>query len=294
MWRSILLLFLPILHFEAAFCQPFPPAEDRPTDDFDRLVLTFNGVEGKCFIQAGTQAGDVLVERVAQDAAKPKVESQLIGRTKKVAVNFEDNQASLSSCISERFFNSPSESDYEWKVHISDAKPIALDLNYALGDSHIDLSGLAIEQLKLHSGSANVSVLYEDGKENRTAMDTFLIKLDMGSFKASNIHLSKSENLIADVGFGTVFLDFQEAQGMKSEVTACVGVGKLEVVLPGHEIPIRINLNESPLSRFSIPKGFSQAGENSFTNYTPDDHEGPHLTFHVDVAVGSIIFRSIE
>ena len=57
--------------------------------------------------------------------------------------------------------------DETWKFFLSDEKPMCLDLNYHVGEAYIDLSGLAIERMKLKSGSANVHLLYGDDEPNK-------------------------------------------------------------------------------------------------------------------------------
>jgi hypothetical protein len=71
-----------------------------------------------------------------------------------------------------------------------------LDLTYAVGDTYIDLSGLPVENLKMRTGNSNVHVNYDNDMGNQLQMDTFLIKVDMGSFKATNLHLSRSKHVI--------------------------------------------------------------------------------------------------
>jgi hypothetical protein len=123
-------------------------------------------------------------------------------------------------------------------------------------------------------------------------MDTFLIKVDMGTLTAKNLHLSRSSKVIADVGFGSVYMDFKDAQNISTTVLASVGAGKLEVILPSGDIPVKININDSPLCRIKVPSGFSKSKENEFTNQTFTDNSVNYLTFNVDVAVGNIIFKS--
>jgi hypothetical protein len=189
-------------------------------------------------------------------------------------------------------FSKQSVDDYTWKVYLSKCKPMDLNLNYAVGDTYIDLSGLPVERLKMHTGSANVSVNYNSNEGNQLEMDTFLIQVDMGTFKAKNLHLSRSEKVIADVGFGTVHMDFKDAESISTDVSASVGAGKLEVILPTSDVPVRININDSPLCRIKMPKEFSKFSDNVFTNMEIAGGSDNYLTFNVDVAVGNIIFKS--
>jgi hypothetical protein len=87
-------------------------------------------------------------------------------------------------------------------------------------------------------------------------------------------------------------MDFKHARQITTEVTASVGAGKLEVILPNSDIPVKININDSPLCRIKIPEEFQQSSSKEFTNLENSKDDGNYLTFNVDVAVGNIIFKS--
>ena len=122
-------------------------------------------------------------------------------------------------------------------------------------------------------------------------MDTFLIRVDLGSFEAKNLHLCQSSNIITDVGFGKVKMDFGDAQHINTNVSATVGAGKLEVILPQENMPIRINVNDSPLCNIKIPKGYERIEENVFASPEFPDNPSDGINFSIDVAVGNIIFK---
>jgi len=222
----------------------------------------------------------------------PKYVERIINRTKEVSVALvENDNASLSSSISRHMFSSPAVDEYTWKVYLSKLKPLDLDLNYAIGDTYIDLSDLPIEKLKMRSGSANVKVNYRSGYGNLMEMDTFFIKVDMGTFEANNLYLCNSNNIITDVGFGKVKMDFEDAEHINTTVTASVGAGKLEVILPQDAVPVRININDSPLCNIKMPGNFTQVEENIFETPGFSADNSNWLNFNVDVAVGNIVFK---
>ena len=188
-------------------------------------------------------------------------------------------------------FSSQSVDDYTWKVYLSKIKPLDLNLNYAIGDTYIDLSDLPIEKMKMRSGSANVRVNYKKGKGNLMEMDTFLIKVDMGTFEAKNLHLCNANNIITDVGFGKVKMDFEDAKNINTDVSATVGAGRLEVLLPRESIPVKININDSPLCHVKIPRRFEKVADNVFVTPGFNEEEANFINFSIDVAVGNIVFK---
>lgn len=273
--------------------QTFSSLSFSDNADFDKIRFSLNVTDGQCFIEPAAETSVMNIERLSEDTGKPAFEEKIVERTREISVKLDDQRSkSLSSTLSKRMFSSQAVDDYTWKVYLADIKPMALDLNYAVGDTYIDLSGLPVERLKMHTGSANVKVNYKANQENRIPMDTFLIKVDMGTLTAKNLHLSRSSRVIADVGFGSVYMDFKDAQNITTAVMATVGAGKLEVILPSSDIPVKININDSPLCRIKVPSGFTKSKENEFTNQAFDNNSVNYLTFNVDVAVGNIIFKS--
>ena len=81
--------------------------------------------------------------------------------------------------------------DKVWKMYLTDTKPYFLELNYGVGNANIDLSGLAIKNLKIITGSADVNVGYYSALENQIDMDTFFVKVDLGSVNVKNLNLSQ-------------------------------------------------------------------------------------------------------
>ena len=254
--NSLLLLLVSLTSFvlKAQYNNSYSVSDNQ---DFDKVKFSLNSTNGHCSIEPSQEVDIMDIHSYTDGTSEPLYEEKIINRTKEVNVKFaEEHEISLSSSISKRLFSSQSVDDYTWKVYLSKVKPMDLDLNYAVGDTYIDLSDLPIERFKMRTGSANVKVNYKKGLANQLEMDTFMIKVDMGTFEAKNLHLSKSSNIIADVGFGKVKMDFEDAQIIKTMVLATVGAGKLEIILPRENIPIKINVNDSPLCQIKIPKEF--------------------------------------
>lgn len=260
--------------------------------EFDKVKFSLNAMNGQCFIEPGVDENVMHIHSNTDDSASPLYEEKVVDRTKEVSVELgEEHNSTLRSSLSRHMFSSQSVDDYTWKVYLSKLKPLDLDLNYAVGDTYIDLSDLPIEKLKMRSGSANVKVNYKKDLGNLLKMDTFLIKVDLGTFEAKNLHLCHSRNIITDVGFGRVKMDFKDAQKIKTNVSATVGAGKLEVILPQENVPIRININDSPLCNIKVPHNYEMIEENVFASPGFEDNASNGMNFSIDVAVGNIIFK---
>lgn len=286
----LLILIFPIsFALKAQLNNSYSVSDDQ---DFDRVKFSLNATNGQGSIESGSEAKILDIHSKTEESNKPQFIETINNRTKEVNVDFsEKKNSSLSSSISKHMFSAQSVDDYSWKVYLSKLKPLDLDLTYAIGDTYIDLSDLPIEKLKMRSGSANVRVNYKKGMGNLLEMDTFLIKVDLGTFEARNLHLCNSKNIIADVGFGNMKIDFEEAEEINTNVNATVGAGKLEVLLPHGGIPVKINVNDSPLCRVKMPKNFEKVGENEFASPGYDSELANCINFSIDVAVGNIVFK---
>ena len=292
MWRNGLLLLLASMFSASVEAQLYNSFTVADNQNIDRIQFSLNASQGKCFIEPGQDNNLIDIQSNTKESKAPRFNEYINGRTKQVSLELtETDNSTLGSSLS-NMFSSSEEDEYNWKVLLSDLKPMDLDLNYAIGDSYIDLSNLPVEGLKMRSGSANVKINYNNGMGNKSEMDTFLIKVDMGTFEAKNLHLSNSSHIITDVGFGKVRMDFEGADQLRTDVKASVGAGKLEVLLPGAHIPVKININDSPLCHFKIPKEFTRKSNNVFTSPGYKEDIENQLNFNVDVAVGNIVFKT--
>jgi hypothetical protein len=182
-------------------------------------------------------------------------------------------------------------SDKFWKVYLTDTKPYSLDLDYGLGNANVDLSGLSIKKLKINTGSADVNVAYASGVENQVEMDTFYVKVDLGTLSVKQINLSRSKVVIAEVGFGNIFLDFTNKPENMPTVKGSVGAGNMIILLPEESVPVMVKINESWLCTVKLSKNLKRVSTNTYANaaYTADPKNA--LTFDLDVSMGKIIFR---
>jgi hypothetical protein len=178
-----------------------------------------------------------------------------------------------------------------WKMYLSNAKPYALEMTYGLGSANIDLSGLAIKKLKINSGSADVVVNYVSGVENQVEMDTFFVKVDLGSVMVKNISYAKAKVLLADVGFGNMTLDFSQKPLIGNTIQGSVGAGNLIILLPTDQTPVFVHIKDSWLCSIKMPASLKKTGENTFAtaSYTKGDKQA--IVFDLDVSMGSIIFK---
>ena len=136
--------------------------EDSPSCENIRLCLKANS--GNCYIKPSqnTEILNVFSNQTEASYAH-NFRKEVKGKTCEVVLNLEEIQSEgLSQTISTRFFGASEKesSDKLWKMYLTDAKPYFLEFNYGIGNANIDLSGLAVKNLKINTGSADVNVGY--------------------------------------------------------------------------------------------------------------------------------------
>ncbi len=260
----------------------------------DKVELCLKAKTGNCFIRP-SQSTDFLNIYSNQDLEQYShtFSNEIIGKICSVKLALEEaNQSGVGQKISYQVFGKDEKSmDKFWKVYLTESTPYSLNLDYGLGNANIDLSGLSIEKLKIITGSADVNISYLSGVENKVTMDTFYIKVDMGTVNAKQLNLAKSKVLVADVGFGNMFLDFSNRPTVTNHVVGSVGAGNLIIRLPNEDVPVMVKINESWLCSINLSKSLKKIGENKFANAAYTKNSKNALTFDLDVSMGKIVFK---
>lgn len=261
----------------------------------ENIRLSVKSNSGNCFVKP-SHSPEILnvFSNQTESAYAHNFRKEVKGKTCEVNLNLEEVQAEgLSQTISTRFFG-PSEnptSDKLWKMYLTDAKPYFLELNYGVGNANIDLSGLAVKKLKINTGSADVNVGYFSSLENQIDMDTFFVKVDLGSVNVKNMNLSRTHVVMADVGFGNMTLDFSNKPMVSNRIKGSVGAGNLTIMLPNDETPVLVKIQDSWLCSVKVPTSLKKIGENTFANAAYSKGAKNSLIFDLDVSMGNIVFK---
>jgi len=267
--------------------------EDVSSCENIRLCLKANS--GNCFIKPSqnTEILNVFSNQTETSYAH-NFRKEVKGKTCEVLLNLEETQTEgISQTISTRFFGASDKpvGDKLWKMYLTDAKPYFLELNYGIGNANIDLSGLAIKNLKINTGSADVNVGYYSSLENQIDMDTFSVKVDLGSVNVKNLNMSRARYMMADVGFGNMTLDFRSKPLVSNKIKGSVGAGNLTILLPSNETPVLVKIKDSWLCSVKMPEEFKKVSANVYSNTAYTKNTKNSLTFDLDVSMGNIIFK---
>ena len=247
---------------------------------------------GDCYVKAGHNSEILnIFSNQDQSSYSHQFRKEIVNNTCRVFLNFENNDSrTVGQTISTRMFGEEKPDNKIWKMYLSDAKPYDLQLDYGVGNAHVDLSGLAIKRLKINTGSADVNIGYSS-LENKVDMDTLSVKVDLGSLNVHNLNLSRARYTSADVGFGNMILDFSSnAPLVTNWIEGSVGAGNLTIILPSEQTPVLVRINDSWLCSVKIPDRLKKIRPNTFANAAYSEHAPNALIFNLDVSMGNIIF----
>jgi hypothetical protein len=267
------------------------------TQACDNIKLHLRANNGNCFIKP-SQNSEILNVFSNQDESSysHNYRKELRGKTCEVYLNLEEEQSEgIGQTISTRMFGAEEKagSNKLWKMYLTESKPYFLELNYAVGNANIDLSGLAVSKLKINTGSADVNVGYTT-MENQMDMDTFSVKVDLGSLNIKNLNLARTRYMVADVGFGNMTLDFSKVPLVSNKIKGSVGAGNLVIILPATGTSVVVKIQDSWLCSVKMPEGFKKIAENTFANASYSKDARNSLAFDLDVSMGSIIFKETK
>lgn len=293
MSRLVMTVGFALLVSVSAFSQlkKFYMIKDSPS--FDTVDFYLKATAANCLIKQSLEDNDPLAIYGNPNLEKinPSFKHKVYNNTCYAKLELDEyNSSSFGDRFTFAMSSNMEENDF-WKVSFSEDKTYRLNLNYGFGNADVDLTGSAIQQFKLRSGSADILVGYEDENFNPIKMDTFYVKADFGSIVAKHMELARAKNVITKIGFGNVLLDFGRPLKEACRVDASVGAGNLEIILPSASAPVIIYVRESPLCSIRLSKDFEEVEKNVYVNRSYKVDAENLLTFDVDVALGQVHFK---
>lgn len=294
MWRHIVLTGAALLCGVVVYGQTRKHFAVDNTRDFKKIVLNYSITSGTCYLSPDqkTDAFSVYSNRDIDDYnhSFDKYVSEKICYID-VKVEDKDNE-SFSQSISTKVFNSPKSYDEGiWKMYLNEDKPYELNLNYGIGEAFVDLSGLSVEKLNIKTGSANVNVGYLSEIENQVEMDSFNVKVDLGSLNMRKTNLANAKVIIADVGFGNVVMDMSDPPSTSSYIEASVGAGNLQVFIPKSNTGIKVKIHDSMLCQTRLSKSFMEIEPDVYVNEAYEEGGSRQLVFDIDVSLGNVVIK---
>ncbi|MFP4092303.1 MAG: hypothetical protein ACLFUB_08575 [Cyclobacteriaceae bacterium] len=292
----IVLIYSTILTATIGYAQTKKHYHVLPVDEQQPVRLELNASSVSCMINSTHNMHAVSIYGFPENKNFDPIKTNIVKRNYRlVELDFAEEQDNFTSSISGKVFSRLNdEVEKPWHIYLSRNIPFSLNLRYGMGNSTVDLSGLAVDAFKINTGSADIRAGYFAGVPNKVQMDTFIAKVDLGVLELEQLNLSHARNVIADVGFGKLLMHYAEKSGSSSHVKASVGAGSMEVVIDDSEIPVIVHINQSLLCKISMLKYFEEVRPNVFVNKSYEEGAESLITFDIDVAMGNVTFRIVE
>lgn len=266
----------------------------KGNESCEKIYFSLKASSGTCEIR--TRMGELPINIMGhhnEEYITSDFGEQMEGKTLHAWLNLKDNgKEGFGSKLSKIFGKKTTDTENYWNIYFTDYRPYTLDLNYGVGKAYIDLSDIAVENCRITSGNAHVKVGYLSKVQNRTEMDTMIVSVDLGDVEIERIDLARAKNILAEVGFGNLTLDFDEQPSMSSSIWARVGAGNLTINLPKDNVPVLVRMKDTSYRKFKVPEGFEKVSDNVFVSSSYTNEAENMLIFNIDLSMGSVIFNT--
>jgi len=169
----------------------------------------------------------------------------------------------------------------EMRLALSRTVPIDLELQLGATKSQLDLGGLSLLGLHLHSGASET--LLDFSTPNQTNMRTLDIDVGAASFEARNLGNSNAAAVHVNGGVGSVELDFGGEWSRDMTVDADLALGKLTLHVP-RDVGVRVEVQKF-LASFD-QQGLQKRGDAYYSDNW--DRAKYHLRLRAQTTFGGI------
>jgi len=156
-----------------------------------------------------------------------------------------------------------------------------LDLEFGAVRADLDLGGLRMSRVKLHTGASESRV--DISEPNPLRMSTADLEVGAADFQVRNLGNLNAERITVDAGVGNVVLDFRGDWQGDADVSVDMGLGALELRFPEG---LGVRLVKDTFLTSLDSEGLVKRGD---SYYSVDWEQATHrVTVSVDAAFGSI------
>lgn len=166
----------------------------------------------------------------------------------------------------------------EWDLQLG-SSPMELEISAGAYDGDFELGGLALTNLTINDGAADVSLSFSE--LNLAEMSEFNYSTGASDVRMEGLANANFERFIFNGGAGDYTLDFSGDLQRDATVSVDCGLSDLTLIIPqGVNVVITI---DSALADINLGDGWSQKG----TVYSQEG-DGPTLTIIINMGAGEI------
>ena len=166
----------------------------------------------------------------------------------------------------------------EWDFKLGDT-PMDLSIESGAYDGTFEFGGLALENLTVQDGAANVTLSFSE--PNLSEMSTFRYETGASNVKMTGLANANFSLMDFSSGAGDYTLDFSGELQRDASIKISSGLSNIIVIVPeGVNAVVTV---DSGASNVSAGSNWSMKG-----NIYMQDGEGPTLTFVIEIGAGNV------
>jgi hypothetical protein len=167
-----------------------------------------------------------------------------------------------------------------WDFKLGSA-PMDLNINAGAYKGVFNLGGLALTNLSINDGAAEVTVDF--ATPNPEKLSVLSYKTGASNVTLKNLGNANFASLMFESGAGNYKLDFNGQLQRDGSVSIRSGMSNLTLIIPaGTAATVKVN---SGLSNIQFPSGWTQSGE---TYTQTGSNAGPALTIVIEMGAGNV------
>lgn len=172
----------------------------------------------------------------------------------------------------------------ELQVDLAQAVPMDLSLDFGAGRANVDLGGLSLTALDVHTGAAEARI--DVSRPNPTTMAKAELQVGAADFTVRRLGNLNAKQIEVNAGVGDVHLDLTGEWRQDAQVSVNMGVGSLELRFPEG---VGVRLRQKTFLTAVDTEGLVKRGKDY---YSLDwDRASRRITVDVQAAFGSVDVR---
>lgn len=172
----------------------------------------------------------------------------------------------------------------ELQVNLARTVPMDLTLDFGAGRANVDLGGLSLTGLDVHTGAAEARI--DVSQPNPSGMEKAEIQVGAADFTARRLGNLNAKRIEVNAGVGDVHLDLTGAWREDGNVSINLGLGSLELRFPRG---VGVKLHQKTFLTALDAEGLVKRGDDY---YSVDwEKASRRITVDVQAAFGSVDIR---
>lgn len=172
----------------------------------------------------------------------------------------------------------------ELRVDLARDVPMRLALDFGAGRASLDLGGLSLTDLQLHTGAAEATL--DVSRPNPVGMERAELEVGAADFTARRLGNLNARRIEVNAGVGDINIDLTGEWRQDGVVHVAMGLGALELRFPEG---VGVKLIEQTFLTSVDTQGLVKRGD---AYYSLDwDQAARHITVEIQAAFGSIDIR---